>query len=164
MVASFRLDIEGQAATLLSLDRLAGRFEDMHPLMEQFGQYGEDSTRQRFSDQVAPDGERWAPSYRARTQGGETLLDSGRLRASMSYLASSSSAEWGTNVIYAGVHQFGDTIRPKAGGVLKFNIPGLGFRSAHEVVMPQREFLGLSAEDEDELGAIVDDYIAEALS
>lgn len=163
MVASFRLDIDGQDVTLFSLDRLAGRFENMHPLMERIAQYGEDSTRQRFVDGIAPDGEAWVPSYRAKREGGQTLRDQGHLQNSQTNLATAHTAEWGTNLIYAGVHQFGDTIRAKGEGPMTFNIPGLGWRSAHEVVIPQREFLGLSPDDEAEIQGKGEDYIAEVM-
>lgn len=164
MVASLRLDINGLTGALSALERLAGRFENLHPLMDQIGAYGEESTVHRFETGVDPQGQAWPESYRAKREGGKTLDDSSRLKGSISHLATADSAEWGTNVIYAGVHQFGRTIRPKDGGRLNFNIPGLGWRSAAEVVMPKREFLGLDADDEAEIGAIVADYIAEALA
>ena len=154
MVAAFHLDIDG----------LADRFDDMTPLMERIGAYGEESTVYRFETGVGPDGEAWTPSYRARTQGGKTLDDTSRLKGSMTHYASAHAAEWGTNVIYAGVHQGGLTIRPKSADRLTFQIPGLGWRSAEEIVMPKREFLGLDSDDRDEIEAIGGDYIAEPLS
>lgn len=44
----------------------------------------------------------------------------------------------GTSVIYAAVHEFGALIRAKRVPYLKFNIPGVGWRSAKQVRIPAR--------------------------
>lgn len=164
MVASLQLEMDGLTASLGRLNRLADRFDDMSPLMSEIGIYGLESTEVRFETGVGPDGAPWAPSIRAKAKGGQTLVDQGHLRSSFSQLSGPRTAEWGTNLVYAGTHQFGLTIRAKGGGRMKFNIPGLGWRSAEEIVMPRREFLGMSREDEEVIARIADDYAAEALS
>ncbi|MBW1666717.1 MAG: phage virion morphogenesis protein [Deltaproteobacteria bacterium] len=47
----------------------------------------------------------------------------------------------GTNVLYARIHEKGGVITPKRAKVLRFQIPGVGWRSAKRVVMPARPFL-----------------------
>lgn len=157
------ITIDGAVRAQETLDQLIRRTSDLRPLMEVVGAYGEESTVHRFESQRGPDGERWDPSIRAKRTGGQTLVDSGRLRGSMSWRADADSAEWGTNLIYASTHQGGATIRAKSADRLTFQIPGLGFRSAAEVVIPARPFLGISREDQDEIDAIVQDYLAEAV-
>lgn len=155
--------IDGLVRAQRTLAQLLDRTGDLTPLMEQIGAYGEESTVNRFETQRGPDGETWTPSLRVRMNGGQTLVDTARLHGSITWAAGSDHAEWGTNLIYARTHQGGATIRAKGGGRLAFTIPGLGFRSPEEVVIPARPFLGIDAEDEDEIDAIVHDYIAEAL-
>ena len=155
--------IQGLIRTQAVLNDLLDRTEDLSPLMAQIGAYGEESSVNRFETQKGPDGQTWEKSARAKATGGQTLVDSGRYRSSITWNADRDSAEWGTNLIYAGVHQDGATISAKGDGRLHFFIPGIGFRTAAEVVIPARPVFGISAEDEDEIDAIVRDYIAEAI-
>lgn len=155
--ANFILRPEGLPRIEAKLALLAGRYEDMSPLMDVIGMALETSTLQRFEDEEAPDGSKWLPSIRAKETGGKTLTDSARLKQSITHKASSDQVEIGTNVIYAGVHQRGATIHGNPH--LRFRLPGgLGFRTVEQVVIPQREFLGISADDEDEIEALIDDY------
>lgn len=47
----------------------------------------------------------------------------------------------GSNVIYARIHELGGDIFPKRAKALKFQIPGVGWRTAQKVTMPERPFL-----------------------
>lgn len=155
--------LQGVIRTQAVLNDLLDRTGDLSPLMARIGAYGEESTVHRFETQKGPDGQTWEKSARAKATGGQTLVDTGRLRGSITWNAGRDSAEWGTNVLYAGVHQDGATISAKGDGRLGFFIPGLGFRSPREVVISARPFLGVDADDEAEIDAIVHDYIAEAI-
>ncbi|MGH7027376.1 phage virion morphogenesis protein [Brevundimonas sp.] len=162
-MVSSGITLDGIVRAQRTMAELLDRTGDLEPLMGRIGAYGEESTVHRFETQKGPDGDPWEPSLRAKATGGQTLVDSGRLRQSMTWNASRDSAEWGTNLIYAGVHQDGATIAAKGDGHLGFVIPGIGFRSPKEVVIPARPFLGVDADDEDEIDDIVQDYIAEVL-
>lgn len=162
-MASAGVTIDGLVRSQRAMAELLDRTGDLEPLMARIGAYGEESTVHRFETQRGPDGDPWAPSLRAKATGGQTLVDSGRLRQSITWRASRAEAEWGTNLIYAGVHQDGATIRAKSGGRLGFFIPGIGFRSPREVVIPARPFLGIDGDDEDEIDDIVRDYIDEVM-
>lgn len=144
--------------------QILARTDDLSPLMERIGMYGESSTIERFSTEIAPDGSKWATSIRARVEGGKTLTDSARGKQSITYIAGPNFAEWGTNVFYMAVHQAGATIRAKDGGRLAFRLPGnLRFVRPEEVILPKREFIGLSGEDDAELVALGEDYLGEVL-
>lgn len=80
--------------------------------------------RKGFRASVDPYEKPWAPpQFRA----GKTLLDSGRLRNSFSYQSVTARGfKVGTNVIYAPVHQYGATIKPKKAKALRFKVPMLG--------------------------------------
>lgn len=160
MAIDFTVTAQGQAPIEHALHGLVERFGDIRPLMERFGSVLETSTIERFDEERAPDGTKWLPSFRAKHEGGKTLTDTARLRLSIRPVASADQVEIGTNVIYARIHQEGGTIRAK-GKALAFTLPGLGLRLATSVTIPARPFLGLSADDRDELAAQVEDYIAE---
>lgn len=143
-----------------ALDRLIAGGEDLSPLMDGIGMKMAENTRWRFRDGTAPDGVAWLPSRRARDQGGQTLVDSGRLRDSIVHaLQGRDSVAWGTNILYAAAHQFGVTITPRTpGGRLRFRI-GDAWVSAASVTLPARPFLGVSDDDREDIADLVAQYI-----
>ena len=116
------------------------------PLLRDIAFLGESSTRERFRSQTGPDGQRWKPSLRAQLTGGKTLTKDGHLGDSITSTADQHAAEWGTNRIYAAIHQFGGTIKPKSGKLLAFR-----GHVAKSVTIPARPYLGLSDADQNEL-------------
>lgn len=163
MSAAFRLDTHGGHAIELRLGALVHAFGDLTPLMTDFGNALETATSLRFEDEQAPDGSAWTKSARAKEDGGKTLTDSSQLKSSVTHEATANSVTVGTNKIYAGVHQFGGTIKAKTDKGLRFFLPGdLGFRRVMQVEMPARPFLGLSSDDEAELLALAEDYARDA--
>jgi phage gpG-like protein len=162
MPATMQLRLKGDLAFEAAIGRLVSGFEDTEPLAEIFGAYLESSTIERFDTETAVDGSAWSKSIRAKEDGGQTLTDSAQLRSSIHAEPANGSVRWGSNKIYARIHNEGGTIRAKGGGKLKFNLPGgLGFRSVDEVTIPARPFLGINSEDEAELIALAEDYAAD---
>lgn len=94
----------------------------MQPAMENMGRALKTGTQMRFRTTTGPDGGQWEKSFRARHEGGQTLSLTRRLRNSITYQATGSSVAVGTNVIYAAIHQFGGTIRAKAGPFLSIPV------------------------------------------
>lgn len=161
MTAAIILKTEGARAIERQLAVLDERVGDIEPLLGDMGLYLESATIDRFDTETAPDGSKWTPSIRAKEEGGKTLTDSSQLRSSITHNVTSNSVEVGTNKIYAGVHNDGATIRAKSAGKLAFFLPGgLGFRKVDQVTSPQRQFLGIGSENEVELLALADDYLA----
>lgn len=64
-------------------------------------------TEERFYNQHDLSRQPWLPSKRALEQGGKTLRDTGRLMASLTYIALPDGVTWGTNVIYARMMHYG---------------------------------------------------------
>ncbi|WP_083545494.1 phage virion morphogenesis protein [Sulfitobacter alexandrii] len=148
--------------SVLSFYRQAG--EDLTPLMEMCGALLETSTKDRLREtNTAPDGAAWPKSFRAELDGGKTLHDSGRLANSIQYLAGPAQVEVGTNVIYAGIHQTGGTIVPKAGGALAFGLPNGEFAVVGSVTLPARPYLGISDLDRDDIEAAAVQYLDAAV-
>ena len=164
MGAAFRLETTGGREIEVKLGELARSFGDLEPLMADIGLYLESATIDRFDTETAPDGSAWDKSIRAKETGGKTLSDSGQLRGSITSQPASDHVVVGTNKIYAGIHQYGGTIRAKSAPFLMFELPGgLGLRKVKEVEMPARPFLGLSAEDQTEVVALAEDYAQRAM-
>lgn len=167
MAAALGLSVEGHLQVEQRLQAMLAAVTDRAPLMDSIGLYLESSTIDRFDDETAPDGSKWSQSIRAKEEGGKTLTDQGAnggLKGSIGYIAGNDQVEWGSNLIYAGVHQRGATITAKGPGGLKFQLPGgLGFRNPMSVTIPARPYLGINADDEFQIIGLAEDYIAAAV-
>ncbi len=127
------------------LDLLIGRLAnpDFTELMESIGAMVETQTDVRLkSTKTAPDGTAWPalnPAYKKRkkTDGGILQLEGDLRKSIVSLVTGGLSVEIGTNLVYAATHQFGDPRR---------NIP-------------QREFLGLSPENEEAISGLIEAWI-----
>lgn len=74
-----------------------------------------------------------------RAQG---LIDTGRLRGSIAVLRLASMIyAVATNVVYAAIHEFGGTIRAKAGGWLRFKTRDGQWHTVKEVTIPARPYM-----------------------
>lgn len=129
------------------------------------GEAVRESTLERFKQGIDPEGKKWEPSQRAIAEGGQTLVDSARLRNSIRSQADSTGFAVGTNVIYASSQQLGVsdrkvTIRAKTPKGLRFQVGGKWIRKKEVKVtinVPKREFLGLSKDDQREIQDILNE-------
>lgn len=101
-IAQLERDIEALLSTL----------SDPEPFLNELGQRLRESFKYGFREQKDPNNNPWKPSQRALDQGGQTLVDTARLRNSIGFAVSKQSAthqtlQEGTNVIYAAVHNEG---------------------------------------------------------
>lgn len=122
---------------------LQAKLGDLAPAMKNIGEYLLLSTDDRFRNEVDPSGRKWEPNSprtiaQKRAQGriNKVLQSTGRLRAGISYKAERDRVVVGTNVSYAAKHQLGQGV-------------------------PQREFLGVSRKDEQEIVIILDEFLAD---
>ena len=160
MTVAVEVHIQGLSQLGAGLDRMAALGERPRPIWDAVGQYGESSTRLRFKRQTDPEGARWKPSIRARESGGTTLQLKGAyggLLGSITHNSTNSGTAWGTNKKYAGIHQFGGTIKAK-GKNLRFQIGGR-FVSVKAVTIHKRSFVGVNADDAREILAVANDAI-----
>ena len=151
MTVAVEAHIEGLAALGTALERMVNLGERPRPIWDAIGQYGESSTRLRFKNQTDPDKKRWIPSRRVSQGGGQTLVQKARRLRSISHNSTNSGTSWGSNVKYAGIHNFGGVIKAKGGGSLRFRLPGGGFATVKAVTMPQRSFVGVNEDDAREM-------------
>ena len=101
---------------IASLRQLSQRTDDLSPALEDVAMELTERIRQQFKKSESPYGDKWAPlsavtqaKNKGRRSGGQPLLDTGRLRNSISGvdLGPRSVTIRATNVEYAPTHQFG---------------------------------------------------------
>lgn len=100
------------------LARLAAASADLTPLTADIAGIVLGSTQRRFETEMGPDGARWKPfapstlkRMSARRRADPKLLrDRNRLYSSLTAFSDATSAEVGTNVIYAALQQFGGEV------------------------------------------------------
>lgn len=98
-----------------------------------------------FRSSASPYGEPWKPPV---LRSGQPLVDTGRLRSSITYKVEADRVVIGTNVKYAPVHQFGATILPKRAKMLAVPYGGsaagrapTGIIMLRKAVIPPRRFM-----------------------
>lgn len=129
-----------------ALDRFVTAAGDLRRPFELIGAGLVDAVAERFGRGIGPDGVTWQKSLRAQAEGGQTLVDRGRLRQSITHRAGGDRVEVGTKLIYAGIHQFGGAT-------------GRG----HAVTLPARPYLGLDGDDAAMILGEIEDWLAKAL-
>ena len=152
---------------------------DTSGLMSRLGEYLLKSTQDRFKSQTSPDGEPWAPlqqryAKRKKYNKDKVLTLRGYLRSYIHYqIPNAQTVVVGSNQKYAAIHQFGGEIdkperqataryRSVAGRVLfakKSHTRGVKENGAHQVKIPARPFLGISAADDRELQEIIREWV-----
>jgi phage gpG-like protein len=147
------------------------------------------ATKKNFDEERSPDGVAWAPlkhkrqrrrdRRRSRPPGSvdKILSDSGMLRSSNTAVnvegnvnvETAMSLEWGSNLEYAAVHQFGHTFPPmKAKGKKSFSWIGddgkrIFRKSIGKRVVPARPFIGINDELADDISDLVADFVVDEL-
>lgn len=134
---------------------------DLTTVMEDIGAALVASTKLRFETGKDPDHIPWKRSWRAKEEGGKTLVNSGLLRDSIHFEASRTEVLVGTNDRRAAAHQFGAVIVPKDKPALSFKV-GENWVHVKRVVLPARPFLGLDFGDILEIREIAIDHLQRA--
>ena len=152
-------------------------------LMPRLGEYLQASSQKRFKTQTAPDGTAWQPlqpryARRKKYAKDKILTLRGYLRSGIHYqVTDDAEVQVGSNTKYAAIHQFGGAIekparqaivryRGEAGRVLFAGKKHQGATErqvtipAHQVNMPARPYLGISAADDAEIRAIILDWVS----
>jgi len=133
--------IKVSAAALQDALREAGsRVRNMRPAYREVGELMVSSILRNFAASGRP--EKWKPLAAARKRGSaaaaKPLIDTGKLRGSITAQANNREVRIGTNVVYAATHQFGSG------------------------AIPARPFVLFQDDDEDDIGEIITEHIAGA--
>lgn len=156
-----KIKVEVQDAELhQGLQALIETGLDLTPVMADIGEQLLNSTRQRFSDQVSPEGEAWSPlshvtKARKKKNKDKILTGEGRLRRLLSVRAGKNYVEVGSTRIYAGTHQFG--ARRGAYGADKNGSP-IPWGD-----IPARPFLGVSNADKKTILEIIQKHLKKSV-
>ncbi|MAY19608.1 MAG: hypothetical protein CL955_03200 [Erythrobacteraceae bacterium] len=172
MSASMQVRLTGEGRFEAAIGAIISGFENTEPLAEIFGVYLESSTLDRFENEAAPDGTPWRQSNRANSEGGKTLTDSAQLKGSIHSEPANGSVRWGSNKVYARIHNEGFdgtvTVGAHSRSITQAfgrQLPGgLTVQVAsfeRHMNMPARTFLGINAEDEAELITLTEEYAAD---
>jgi phage virion morphogenesis protein len=162
------------SAVRQGLAGIRSRGGNLKPLMQDIGEEMARIVERNFAVGGRPDA--WPASARSRRDAGKPLSDTGRLRRSITVESDRTSAQVGTNVKYARIHQFGGTIHHKArtlafknkGGFLsraaaarRKTAVRIGFGRAHDITIPARPFLVLTDGDLVRIERIAEAFIRE---
>lgn len=133
---------------------------DLTPVMADIGEHLLNSARQRFSDQVSPEGEAWSPlshttKARKKKNKDKILTEEGRLRRLLSVQAGKDYVEVGSTRIYAGTHQFG--AERGAYGKTQRGTP-IPWGN-----IPARPFLGVSDDDKKTILEIIQKHLKKSI-
>lgn len=129
---------------------LQKKIGDLEPFFKNAGEVLLENTKQRFTDESAPDGNKWkdlSPVYKKRKKGHKILQElgeNGGLLGTLAYHAASDALLIGSVKVYAAIHQMGG----KAG-------------RNRAVKIPARPYLGLSRKDEQDLNDLIADFLEE---
>jgi phage virion morphogenesis protein len=155
-----RIETNNQAV-LAALERLAKSARNPAPALKEIGERLVHSTQQRMAAEQQPDGTPFAPlspvTLERKRQSRDSpslniLRASGNLADLLHWqLAGSDALEVGSNAVYAAAMQFG----------MKKGSAG---RSKHGPIpwgdIPARPYLGLSADDEQVVGRVIERYLS----
>lgn len=142
-----------------ALLKMAKEVNQTTELMENIGVMLHRNTQKRFEKEEDPTGKKWKKSKRALLEGGQTLNNSGNLKKNISYIVKKNTVHVGTNVVYARIHQFGGIIKPKSKKRLTFKTSNNTFSSTKEVTIPDRPFIGISKDDQDEAWHLIVEHL-----
>lgn len=137
------VSIQGLDQAVESVEQIADIPEEHLPVvLELLATTMEGQTKRRWDAQAGPDGP-WAPlkesTLKRKKKGTAILVETGRLRGSITHNVVGDTAYIGTPVFYGSYHQFGTR------------------------KMVARPFLGLTAEEGDELEQVLAAYIESVL-
>ncbi len=156
MAFAISIQADGLSPVMEALTQLAGL--NTAAMFDEIGAELVSSTQRRFTGQHDVDGNPWKQSWRAANQNGQTLRDTGRLMNSITHNVLANGVEVGTDFEYAHVLHFGAEIYPKTAEYLTFAVGGQ-YRKSKHVSIPPREFLGIDAEDEQNILEIIGRHI-----
>lgn len=155
-----------------ALTRLGAAYADLTPLFQDFGELLVERTKQNFREGSGPDGTPWAPrsqvtldAYAARgdtPKGGPLVGATRALSTTISYEADAVGVDWGSNMIYAAVMQFGAAQGEFGARIGKDKNGRDFFMTIPWGTIPPRPFLGIGPDDESALLEIVEEYLERA--
>jgi len=154
MAGSFiEISVYGEKQANKVLQNIIRAGQNLEPALQMLGDYLIESTQDRRSSERAPDGTPWEPlsPLTIERKGHNRILENrGTLFDSLNYQITGNTLTFGSNQEYAAMQQFGGTTSPNS---MFPNKP-----------IPAREFIGISATDDDMMTAILQQYLKDELT
>ncbi|MBR0559506.1 phage virion morphogenesis protein [Neokomagataea anthophila] len=151
-----------------SLKSVADIGRDPQAVLQAVGHIVLNSTRDRIRRQVQPDGSAFAPlnPVYALTKEGPGILRGPNfqngLYGSLTAKATGNVLRWGSNKVYARVHQFGAVIQPKNKRQLSFEMGGRLFH-VDSVFVPARPYLAFTPQDREDVVVELEGFLERAI-
>lgn len=151
-----------------ALSGAAAEMDDLSALMQDIGELMVERTKSNFTSGTAPDGTVWAPrsqttldAYAARgdkPKGGPLIGVTKALSTAINYEVTPTSVDWGSNMIYAAVMQFGAAQGEFGARIGKDKNGRDFFMTIPWGDIPARPFLGVGPEDETAILETIEDW------
>ena len=146
---SFSVSFDGEKI-IKALQKLQEKTGNLSPALREIGEVLKESTKQRFNDSTAPDGEKWPENSAVtieRKGRNQPLVGRGTLAEQITaQVIGNDTLEVGSSMEYAAMQQFGGD---------KSEFPHLWGD------IPARPFLGISDQDENEILTILEEYLSD---
>lgn len=129
-------------------DGYVRKLEDYTPVFTDFGEYMLRETELRFEAGKDPEGNAWKPLKpltKKRKKHNRILVESHNLKDRFAYEADATRMAYGTNVVYAARHQFGDEEAESD--------------DEQKGLIPARSFLGFNQADRDYFAELEEEHI-----
>lgn len=186
-MAGARIEFDNREV-IAAIERVLDAVEHPAPLFQQINEHLLRAHRARFGAQVSPQGTPWqplSPAYQRRKHrnADKVLTLRGHLRNTLHGNVSDTGLEFGTNLVYGAIHQFGGAINIAARSQKAYFRQGrdgeVGNRfvkqkrsnfaqwvtlPAYRINMPARPWLGTSAEDDSRILEMTQAYLQRAIS
>ena len=163
MPAGVTLELDASELGVLAADLRRAARADRRRLMAGLAAVGESATRARLTaGGPDPDGRPWPPRHPLSRGRHPLLSHRGGLHDSIEADADESTARWGSNLVYARIHQMGGVVTPRRGGVLAF-AGGRDPIFRTRAVIPARPYVGWGGEERREAAAVVERWLDQAL-
>ena len=131
----------------------------LRPLTAGLAAAGESTTRDRISQGgPGPEGETWDPRHPLDPSTQPLLSREGSLVDSLVSTARQQQARWGSNLVYARIHQLGGVVRPRRATALHFRLGDTPI-FARAVTIPARPYLGWGQAEEQEAAAVIERWL-----
>jgi phage virion morphogenesis protein len=162
-----KIDVSTNAIAT-ALTAAAEGVDDLTALMQDIGELMVERTKQNFREGSGPDGTQWAPrsqttldAYARRGDkptGGPLVGVTKALSTTISHEAGPRSVDWGSNMIYAAVMQFGAAQGEFGARIGKDKNGRDFFMTIPWGDIPARPFLGVGADDETAILETIEDW------
>lgn len=168
--------MDGIDELIFKLDDIENKVKDTKKITRKIAARMAAKIRMNFKNETEPDGKKWEKSKRAIKDNGQSLSDTGRLKASITYKYDALTAKAGTNVKYARVMHFGAKKGAFGSGTVDQNVRSFTRkrRGKKEKVkahkrrrkinfpfgnIPSRKFAGITKEDKDEYLKMIKEFL-----